>query len=567
MIVGLAGIMAGGLISSVVMAIQVAACNRFILLPIGGTALIFAYFGIFSGLDSITLIPEMLMWICAAILTLLVLLGGSYVGYRSNQEDTKFSFIQSISIFCLTLKGTQFKGANLTDAEFTEAKLYCSNFHGANITRTHWFCSQGLNYAKTFGTYLINPDVRKLVVSGHGQSCLFNYRNLRGLNLQDANLIDASFIGADLSYSNLQGANLSRAKLVQTQLHDTYLNKSCLTGAYIQDWGISLNTQFDQVECEYVYMHMPTPKDPDPCRKPDNRSEIFKPGDFADFITPIIKTLDLYKRQNVDLRVAAQTYKTIDLFHHEGIEPSAAAIALKHLAEQHPEAGLEVVALEGRGNQRVRVQARISSRADPSELSQEYFEQYGELKGLSERDTQALLRGLEEKDNHIRSLETMVTSAIQQSKFYVETLYNMGDIVTEKKSIKIEAGGNVSGVVVGDMSGTINFGSISGNVTNSIGQISEDTEKNEKLKALLSQLQIAIEAEENLISEDKAEALEQVQVLAESARKPKNTDIKKAAKTAVKILKGTAAGLSETTNLVQECTKLLPAISSLLLLL
>ena len=80
---------------------------------------------------------------------------------------------------------------------------------------------------------------------------------------------------------------------------------------------------------------MPTKADPDPCRKPDNRNEIFQDGDF---IAPIIKTLNLDQTQHLDLRVVARRFKTLDLFHHEGIDPTAAAIALKQLAQQYPEA-------------------------------------------------------------------------------------------------------------------------------------------------------------------------------------------------------------------------------------
>ena len=94
-------------------------------------------------------------------------------------------------------------------------------------------------------------------------------------------------------------------------------------------------------------MHLPTQEDPDPWRKPDNRNEIFQEGDFTDFIAPIIKTLDLYRHQNVDPRKVASTFKSLDFYHYGGIDPAAAAIALKQLAEENPEAGLEVVALEG----------------------------------------------------------------------------------------------------------------------------------------------------------------------------------------------------------------------------
>lgn len=504
------------------------------------------------------------------LLSMILIILSVYISNKAILGDSRYKLIRAFPIVLCATLGTSFREANLTAADFTQAQLKATDFRNATLTRTRWYQAQGLDQASTWGAYLGNPILRNLVITGQGQDQNFDNLNLQGVNLRGAQLSDASFISANLSNADLQDADLSRAKLVKAQLYNTRLNRACLTGANIQDWAIALDTQFDDVRCDYVYMHLPTPEDQDPYRKPDNRDEIFAPGDFADFITPIIKTLDLYKQQNVDPRQVANTYKTIDLFHHDGIDPSAAAVALKRLADLHPEAGLEVVALEGRGNEKVRLQARVSSQANPSELSKEYFEQYGEVKDLSYGDLQSLLRGIEEKDSRIRSLEAMVTTAIQQKSFYVETYQNMGDTVTEKSEISISAGGDigsVSGIVGGDVSGVMNLGTISGNVTNAINGLPEDSDEKAELKSLLKQLQDAIEAEPTLESDDKAEALEQVQTLAKAGQNPQDSAMQKAAKTAMKILKGTTTGLSETTKLVGECAKLLPAISSLLLLL
>ncbi|WP_313887423.1 pentapeptide repeat-containing protein [Nodosilinea sp. LEGE 07088] len=513
----------------------------------------------------------MIVAVAAAVLTFSVLLALSvYISKRAVEGDSKYALIRKIAIAICTYRGTSFQKTDLTDANFTAAKLRQADFRQANLTRVRWFQAASLSKARTTGTYLEDPKIRQLVVTLNGQDQNFDHMDLRGLNLQGANLADASFIGAKLSEATLEGANLDRAKLVQTQLYGANLSGASLTGAIIQDWSISTDTNFDGVKCDYVYMQLPTKADPDPCRKPDNRNENFEPGDFADFIAPIIKTLNLYQTQNVDLRVVAQQFKTLDLFHHEGIDPAAAAVALKQLSEHYPEADLEVVALEGRGDDKVRLQAKVRGAADRSQLSAEYFAAYREMSAMPYADLQSLLAGMAEKDERIRSLESMVTTAIKSDKFYVETVYSLGDTVTEKSSININAGGdigNVSGLVGGNVSGVMNLGTISGNVTNSIAQLPDDSAEKAELKALLKQLQDAIEAEPALEPEDKAEALAQVQTLAEAGQKPEDGALQKAAKTAMKILKGTTAGLSETTKLVAECTNLLPAISGLLLLL
>ena len=359
---------------------------------------------------------------------------------------------------------------------------------------------------------------------------------------------------------------------MQAQLYKTDLTGACLTGAYIENWGISVDTRLEDVKCDHIYMRLPTRDDPDPSRKPDDRDENFKEGDFSDFITPIIKTLDLYHTQNLDLRKMASTFKTLDLFHHRGIDPTAASIALKQVAEEHPEAGLEVVALEGRGNEKIRLQAVVAEGANRSELSAEYFARYQQIKSLPYSDLQTLLMGVAEKDERIRGLERLLENALHQPKFYVETYQNQGEFVMTQSKGNVNISGvqgNVSGVAAAGENQTMTgvaIGAISGSVTNTINQLPASLDPDSPgIKELLAQLQAAIEAESELPDEDKVEALEQVRTLAEAGQKPEDNILQKSAKTAMKILKGTASSLPDAAKLTEDCVKLLPLISGLLL--
>jgi hypothetical protein len=129
----------------------------------------------------------------------------------------------------------------------------------------------------------------------------------------------------------------------------------------------------------------------------------------------------------------------------------------------------------------------------------------------------------------------------------------------EHPSINIEAGRDISGVV--------NLGTISSSVTNTVNQLptSPDPER-PGIKELLAQLQAAIESESELPDEDKAEALDQVKTLAEAGQKPADSVLQKAAKTSMKILKGTIASLPDAAKMAESCAKLLPAIATLLAL-
>jgi uncharacterized protein YjbI with pentapeptide repeats len=496
----------------------------------------------------------------ACLLVIIVFFFCTYISRQIISDNVDFSLLTFVVNVWMAMKGTGFRGADLTDADFTKASLRGADFRSANLTRTCFFEVEHLDQARTKGTYLEDLQIQQLVVRKDAQEDNFVRRNLRGINLRNANLQRANLIGTDLSEATLENANLSDAKLVESRLYHTNLTRACLTGAFIQDWAISTDTVFDKVQCEFIYMRLPTEDDPDPWRKPDNRKEIFKEGDFSDFVTPIIKTLDLYQRQNVDPRQIAGTFKTLDLYHYQGANPIAVAVALKQLAEEFPEAKLEITALEGRADKKFRLQTAVAEEVDRSQLSERYSEKYREVSSLSDSDLRTLMNTIAQKDEHIQGLEKMVMAAIKSDKFYVETYYNLGDTMSDKRSIDIQVGGDLSGVV--------NLGTIKGNVTHAINQLPSTNEPNKPgLKELLTQLQTAIEDETELSSEDKAEALEQVKVLAEVGQKPEDSALKKAGKTALKILKGTTIGLSETTKLVLECAKLLPAIATLLALL
>jgi uncharacterized protein YjbI with pentapeptide repeats len=395
-------------------------------------------------------------------------------------------------------------------------------------------------------TYLQFPQVRQLLIMGQGQAQNFDHQNLRGVNFQGANLADASFIGADLSEANLQDAELSRAKLVQAQLDHTDLTGATLTGAYIEDWGITPETKLNGVRCDYVFMRLPPPDspEPNPRRKPDDWNKTFNDGEFSDFIAPMVQTLDLY--------------------HNRIDDPRLVAIAFQQLQENHPEAELEIVSIEKRGKDKdkVLIRAETSTQVNHSELHAEYFTTYDELQGLP---SAALHRLLAEKDGQIRMLAGMVETAINRPGINANTYLNQGDTMSETKgNINITSGdgSKISGLAGAGESVTGSaMADISGTVTTTINELPDSSEPDKPgLKELLSQLQAAIN-DPNLPDDDKAQALEQIKVLAEAGQNPKNEAAQKQAKRAMGFLKVIAEGLPSAAQLVKTCQDILPAIA------
>ncbi|MDZ8054661.1 MAG: hypothetical protein RMX68_024835 [Aulosira sp. ZfuVER01] len=141
--------------------------------------------------------------------------------------------------------------------------------------------------------------------------------------------------------------------------------------------------------------------------------------------------------------------------------------------------------------------------------------------------------------------------------FYVEKYYNQGGTMSENHQINIQASSGSNVVYAGN--------DISGTVTNTISQLQQTNEPNAlQLMELLSRLQQVIEAETALSSEDKADALEQVKVLAEAGQKPGESTIQKVARNAIKILRGTAAALPPAAEMFKACNTILPTVAKLL---
>jgi uncharacterized protein YjbI with pentapeptide repeats len=411
-----------------------------------------------------------------------------YASQQAIMGMPQLAWLHSIAIAFTTISGTRFSGADLTDADFTGATLKNTDFRKANLTRTRFHNAKKLDQVRSDSTYLEQAKLIKVLVTGQGREQNFDRQDLRGINLQGANLVDASFIGADLSLANLQDTDLSRAKLVQTQLDGTDFTGATLTGAYIEDWGITSDTKFDGVRCEYVYMRLPTKENPDPFRKPDNYKEVFAPGEFGDFIQPIFDTLDLY--------------------HNQGVDPRAIAISFKRLAQNHPDAELEIVAMEKRGQDKFLLRAKTAATVDKSELSAEYFDTYNEIKGLPEREIKLLLA---EKDNQIRRLENMVMTALERPSFYSNIQVEEVDTMTNNPggfSIGGSVGGNVHNV-----QGDNNRAVQGDNARAVLGDNNQVTQQN----------QVGADATESLTKEDVVKLLAQLETLIKGAELPADT--------------------------------------------
>ncbi len=101
-------------------------------------------------------------------------------------------------------------------------------------------------------------------------------------------------------------------------------------------------------------------------------------------------------------------------------------------------------------------------------------------------------------------------------------------------------------------------------VTRAVNQLPESEQAGlPGIKELLIQLQSRIFGNDDLPNWAKAEALEQVKVLAEAAKNPQAEKKRSQAQTALKALKEMFGKLPNPTNFIEACTQLLPDIAEI----
>jgi hypothetical protein len=100
-------------------------------------------------------------YVVAGIVGLAAISLGSYVGWQAICDNKKYALIRALAVGIVSQGGTKFCGADLTDADFTQANLKSVDFRKAILTRTCWLNAEKLDQARIDSTYLKDVKVRK----------------------------------------------------------------------------------------------------------------------------------------------------------------------------------------------------------------------------------------------------------------------------------------------------------------------------------------------------------------------------------------------------------------------
>lgn len=475
----------------------------------------------------------------AGVLAFTVVLVGNYIGWRALTGDDKYALIRTIAIAFAATGGTSFRNANLTDADFTSATLKSTDFRKANLTRTRWHQTQKLDRARLGNSILADAAVRELLISGDGNNKSYVGANLAGANLAGANLNLSNLQDAKLNHATFQHAKLEGANLTKASSIGTDFTRAHLTGACIESWNIDITTKLEQVDCRFIYLReKPNPITGDRERRPHDPDKLFEPGDFEKLYKKIINTVQILLRN--------------------GINSEAFHLAFQKIMEENPEITHDSIqAIEKKGND-VLVTVEVPEDTDKGKFEQQFFEVY-DLRLAAQHQAKLL----EAVTRHSQDIKEIAIAAFMNNP----SINLTNEVKTENKAMS-DSTDQSRNIKIGDISGdfnasgqALNLGEISGTVTNTINQLPVSSEPNKPgLKELLVQLQAAIN-DPNLAEDDKTQALEQIEVLAEAGQNPKNETTQKQAKKAIGFLKVIAEGLPSAATLVVACKEILPAIA------
>ncbi|MGK7884926.1 MAG: pentapeptide repeat-containing protein [Crocosphaera sp.] len=459
-----------------------------------------------------------------------------YISQQAINGNGAYSVIFDLAIIFTTINGTSFKNADLTDADFTNALLIFVDFRSQKLIRTCWKNAKKLEYAKVDNTILSHPEIRELLVTRNGHGKSFEKANLRGADLTEVDLSYANLKQADLSQAVLEEANLEGANLTETNCVGSNFTKAKLTAACLEAWNIDSMTILKKVNCDFVFLlEEPDPKTGSRKRFPYDTNAVFRPGDIEKFYSQLINTVEILQRITGNPEVLDQV--------------------VQELMGKHPEIDHDSIqSIEKKGEDVLNKRPVTEEKA---EVEPDLREQ------LHEAEIEALRQVLKSELRHNQDFMQIIINAIlKQSPSPTIKIQQKTNTMSKKQKIQT---GDVKGNLIGNVGGNFDAsGAVFNidNVSNSINELppSSDPEK-PGIKELLDQLKTAISESSDLNDADKAQALEQVNTLAEAGQNPKDSNMQQQAKGALRFLKGLMTELPTVTQLVEQCQEWFPTIS------
>lgn len=117
----------------------------------GGTPVASAVAGVVAGLGLV---------VGAVAVAIAVAVAGVQIGWSAMRRYKGYANLRSFAIALAAIGGTSFRDADLSQANFTGAKLKSTDFRKANLTHVRWYGAKMLDRARSGNTDLKSTQIR-----------------------------------------------------------------------------------------------------------------------------------------------------------------------------------------------------------------------------------------------------------------------------------------------------------------------------------------------------------------------------------------------------------------------
>ncbi len=343
-----------------------------------------------SSYTKVVAFDETVTYLVAATFTTLSFVFGWHIARCAGKGDERFIAVRQSSLSIIALGGTTFEGADLTDADLSDASFKSTSFTDATLTRTNFTGATQLDKAKPGNTYLAHlPLLTLLTDPSSGYEIDLSGQNLRGVYLANANLEAANFTNTDLADADLTNANLKDTNFREANCIGTNFTRAYLTGACLEAWNIDLNTVFEDVDCQYVFLRKTANTNGSRERRPHDPDTTFNPGDFEKLFSEATNLVEILIRDGLDPEAFSATFQ--DLIDKFGVTPA------------------DVRSIEKKGND-VLVTVEVPNDTEKADFERTALRSYEDklAKLTAERDAARLEAGKQEQ-----RAETLQSSLLQ----------------------------------------------------------------------------------------------------------------------------------------------------------
>lgn len=392
------------------------------------------------------------------------------------------------------------------------AQLDYARFAEVTLDRSHWRDAKNLHLSSTYNTVLQPKNVRELLTTGHTQHKDFHGLDLHGLDFSGLNLAVADFTDCDLTGASFNGVDLTAAKLTRAVLLGVDLSNARLTGASIGHWNIDKLTQFDDIDCEYVYLD-------EACKERHPATGQFRPGEFAKLYQEIAHTVDFLIENSIQMEALLRT--------------------LEKLRASYDDEDIAQVQKVERKGEAYKVSVEVPAELEDI-LRKELREEYDQKLQLLEHQHQAKL--LQKDVQHLQQVNEILSSQRDDQKKMLDRAFDaLNSPTTIHNTLEAKA--------MNDHSRKIENSPIANSAVN-LGDHAEVTNSTQiglpssEIGPLLEQLRGLIQQSTELPEVLKLDALEKVEILSQASTQPEAKSTAVGALESLKTTSKVATGIS-----------------------